>query len=249
MCCFVNRACTIGQEFGGKLMPLQVFLLSLFLEHIICKMELILYIILRGFAIGVLVSAPMGPVGVLCIQRTMNKGRWAGFYTGLGAAISDLLYSVLAGVGLSIVIDFIEANQNPLQIAGSIVLLVFAIYLLRRNPVRTLRKLKEKKNNYVQDLITGFLFTVSNPLILFLIIGLFARFNFMLPEYCLYHYMIGYVFIFIGAIAWWFVITLFVNAVRSHFNLRSMWLVNRIIGAIILIMSLVGLVMGIANYI
>lgn len=102
-------------------------------------MELILYIILRGFAIGVLVSAPMGPVGVLCIQRTMNKGRWAGFYTGLGAAISDLLYSVLAGVGLSIVIDFIEANQNPLQIAGSIVLLVFAIYLLRRNPVRTLR--------------------------------------------------------------------------------------------------------------
>ena len=224
-------------------------------------MELILYIILRGFAIGVLVSAPMGPVGVLCIQRTMNKGRWAGFYTGLGAAISDLLYSVLAGVGLSIVIDFIEANQNPLQIAGSIVLLVFAIYLLRRNPVlkfkgrffyfkrRKLWKLKEKKNNYVQDLITGFLFTVSNPLILFLIIGLFARFNFMLPEYCLYHYMIGYVFIFIGAIAWWFVITLFVNAVRSHFNLRSMWLVNRIIGAIILIMSLVGLVMGIANYI
>ena len=81
-------------------------------------MELVLYIILRGFAIGVLVSAPMGPIGVLCIQRTMNKGRWAGFYTGLGAAISDLMYSLLAGLGLSIVIDFIEANQNPLQISG-----------------------------------------------------------------------------------------------------------------------------------
>lgn len=211
-------------------------------------MELILYIILRGFVIGVLISAPMGPVGVLCIQRTMNKGRWAGFYTGLGAAISDLMYSLLAGFGLSIVIDFIEANQNPLQIAGSIVLLVFALYLLRRNPVRTLRRLKDKKKSYVQDLVTGFLFTVSNPLILFLIIGLYARFNFMLPEYDVYHYLLGYLFIFVGAISWWFVITFFVNAVRSHFNLRSMWLVNRIIGAIILVMSLVGLVMGVCNY-
>lgn len=212
-------------------------------------MELILYIMLRGFAIGVLISAPMGPVGVLCIQRTMNKDRWAGFYTGLGAAISDLMYSLLAGLGLSIVIDFIEANQNPLQIAGSVVLLIFAIYLLRRNPVRALRKLKDKKKNYVQDLVTGFFFTVSNPLILFLIIGLFARFNFMLPEYNIYHYLIGYLFIFLGAISWWFVITFFVNAVRAHFNLRSMWLVNRIIGAIILVMSLFGLVMGISNYI
>lgn len=211
-------------------------------------MELILYIILRGFVIGVLISAPMGPVGVLCIQRTMNKGRWAGFYTGLGAAISDLMYSLLAGLGLSIVIDFIEANQDPLQIAGSIVLLVFALYLLRRNPVRTLRRLKDKKKSYVQDLVTGFLFTVSNPLILFLIIGLYARFNFMLPEYDVYHYLLGYLFIFVGAISWWFVITFFVNAVRSHFNLRSMWLVNRIIGAIILVMSLVGLVMGVCNY-
>ena len=211
-------------------------------------MELILYIILRGFVIGILISAPMGPVGVLCIQRTMNNGRWAGFYTGLGAAISDLMYSLLAGLGLSIVIDFIEANQNPLQIAGSIVLLVFALYLLRRNPVRTLRRLKDKKKSYLQDLVTGFLFTVSNPLILFLIIGLYARFNFMLPEYGVHHYLLGYLFIFIGAISWWFVITFFVNAVRSHFNLRSMWLVNRIIGAIILIMSLVGLVMGVFNY-
>ncbi len=211
-------------------------------------MDLILYIILRGFAIGVLVSAPMGPVGVLCIQRTLNKGRWAGFYTGLGAAVSDSLYSLLAGLGLSIVIDFIETNQNPLQIAGSIVLLVFAIYLLRRNPVRMLKKLKDKKRNYIQDMVTGFLFTVSNPLILFLIIGLFARFNFMLPEYHYYHYLLGYLFIFVGAISWWFVITLFVDAVRAHFNLRSMWLVNRIIGVIILIMSIVGLVMGVGNY-
>ena len=56
-------------------------------------MNLVLYTIIRGLAIGILVSAPMGPIGVLCIQRTLNKGRWSGFVTGLGASISDLGYA------------------------------------------------------------------------------------------------------------------------------------------------------------
>ena len=66
-----------------------------------------LYTIIRGFAIGVLVSAPMGPIGVLCIQRTLNKGRWSGFVTGVGAAVSDLCYALLTGLGMSIVIEFV----------------------------------------------------------------------------------------------------------------------------------------------
>ena len=127
-----------------------------------------------------------------------EQGQMGRFLYGIGAAVSDLTYSLLAGLGLSFVIDFIETNQNLLQVIGSIVLLIFAIYLLRKNPVRSLKTLKDKKNNYVQDMITGFLFTVSNPLILFLIIGLFARFNFMLPEYEYYHYLTGYAFILIG---------------------------------------------------
>lgn len=81
-------------------------------------MDLTLYTIIRGLAIGILVSAPMGPIGILCIQRTLNKGRWSGFVTGLGAALSDLIYALLTGLGMSIVIDFIEANQNILQILG-----------------------------------------------------------------------------------------------------------------------------------
>ena len=89
-------------------------------------MDLTLYTIIRGLAIGILVSAPMGPIGILCIQRTLNKGRWSGFVTGLGAALSDLIYALLTGLGMSIVIDFIEANQNILQILGSLVFIVFA---------------------------------------------------------------------------------------------------------------------------
>ena len=96
-------------------------------------MDLVLYTIIRGLAIGILVSAPMGPIGVLCIQRTLNKGRWSGFVTGLGASISDLGYAVLTGLGMSIVIDFIETNEYLIQILGSLVLAGFGAYLYRQN--------------------------------------------------------------------------------------------------------------------
>lgn len=212
-------------------------------------MELILLMIIRGLAIGVLVSAPMGPIGVLCIQRTLNKGRWSGFFTGLGAALSDMIYCLLTGLGMSFVIDFIETNQNILQIIGSIALLVYGFYLLRKNPAGSLKTPKQKKASYPQDFITGFLFTFSNPLILFLIISFFARFNFLSPDYLYYHYLVGFLFIFIGALLWWFIITYFVNKIRSKFNVRSMWLVNSIIGVIILLMAAFGLITGIKEYI
>lgn len=206
-------------------------------------------IIYSGLLIGAFLSAPMGPVGVLCIQRTLNKGRLAGFFTGIGAALSDLFYCLLTGLGLSLIIGFIERNQHLLQVIGSIVLLIFGLYLLRKRPGRTLKTTGERKMNYTQDLITGFLFTLSNPLILFLIIGMFTRFNFLAPEYERYHYVIGYASIFTGAIIWWIIITTAVGAVRSRFNIRTMRLVNTIIGVIILVMSLFGFVMGLKDYI
>ena len=73
-------------------------------------------LISKGIVIGVLVSAPMGPIGMLCIQRTLNKGRWHGFVTGLGAALSDVIYAALTCLGMGVVVNFVEANQAPLQL-------------------------------------------------------------------------------------------------------------------------------------
>lgn len=202
----------------------------------------ILLIILEGMAIGVLVSAPMGPIGMLCIQRTLNKGRASGFFTGVGAAFSDLLYSLLTGLGLSFIINFVEEHQLLLQMFGSVVLLGFGIYIARKNPAKALkaRDGKPLKNNYVQDLVTGFLFTFSNPLIIFLIIGLYARFNFLTNITHAYGYAVAFLSIIVGALSWWFVITYFVSKVRGHFNVRSMWLINIIIGSLICLMSVIG---------
>ena len=210
--------------------------------------ELIIHIIISGLLIGILVSAPMGPIGVLCIQRTLNKGRMSGLATGLGASLSDLFYALLTGFGISIVIDFIESNQAPLQIAGSFVLCCFGIYLYRQNPARNIRKRLNQKSSFTQDFASAFLLTLSNPLILFLLIGLFARLNFFVPEMRIGHYILGYVSIILGAFIWWFTITFIIDKVRTRFNLRSLWLINRSIGIIIIVMSLVGVGTGFYEY-
>jgi threonine/homoserine/homoserine lactone efflux protein len=199
-------------------------------------------------SIGVILSAPMGPIGILCVQRTLNNGRHSGFFTGIGASASDLFYCLLVGLGISLVTDFIADHVNVLQIIGSAILIAYAIYMIMHNPVSQIRENIEQRNDHVRDMVTGFLFTLSNPLIVFLIIPLFARFGFPLPEFKFYHIIIGYLSIVLGALLWWAVITFFVDKVRTHFNIRSMWLINRIIGSIILILSLYGLVTGIIAY-
>lgn len=211
-------------------------------------MESIGHIMIAGILIGVFISAPMGPIGMLVIQRTLNKGRMAAFFTGVGASLSDLIYCLLTGLGLSFVTDFIESNKNILQIIGSLMLILYAIYLFKANPSRALNKPRnEQSNTFWRDFVTGFFFTFSNPLILFFIISLFARFNFMDTEHRFYHYILGYLSITVGAVGWWFLITYFVNKVRAHFNVRSMWLINRVLAVLLLGMALVGFISGTKN--
>ena len=211
-------------------------------------MGTIISIIIGCVSIGIFLSAPMGPIGILCVQRTLNKGRHSGFFTGVGAAASDLFYCLLTGLGISLVTDFIADHVNILQIVGSIILIVYALYMIVHNPVSQIKENIDQRDDYLCDTVTGFLFTLSNPLIMFLIIPLFARFGFPLPEYKWYHVIMGYAFIVVGALLWWAVITFFVDKVRTHFNIRSMWLINRIIGIIILLLSVYGLVTGVWAY-
>jgi threonine/homoserine/homoserine lactone efflux protein len=202
----------------------------------------ILDLLIKGFIVGIVVSAPLGPVGVLCIQRTLNKGRWYGFITGLGASLSDIAYALLTGYGMSFIFDFINANLFSLQLLGSIMLLGFGFYTFRSNPVQSIRPISTNKGSYFHNFITAFAVTLSNPLIIFLFIGLFARFAFVLPGMPVYEEVIGYLAILLGALSWWFGITFFVSKVRTRFNLRGIWLINRIIGGVVMVVSLLGFI-------
>ena len=190
----------------------------------------------------------MGPIGMLIIQRTLSKGRWPAFFTGIGAALSDLFYCLLAGFGLSFITDIIERHQFALQVFGSIVLAAFGLFLFRKNPTRTLKTAEVDSRSYWSDFISGFFLTVSNPLILFFIIGLFARFNFILPEFLIFHYIWAYLMIFGGAMIWWYLVTFLVSKLRSRFNVRSLWLVNRIVGTVLMVMAVVGVLFAIKDY-
>ena len=202
----------------------------------------ILDLLIKGFIIGVVVSAPLGPVGVLCIQRTLNKGRWYGFVTGLGASLSDIAYALLTGYGMSFIFDFINANLFYLQLLGSVMLLGFGYYTFRSNPVQSIRPASSSKGTYFHNFITAFAVTLSNPLIIFLFIGLFARFAFVLPGNPVFEEVTGYAAIVMGALTWWFGLTFFVSKVRTRFNLRGIWLINRIIGGAVIFVSLLGLI-------
>ena len=190
----------------------------------------------------------MGPIGMLIIQRTLSKGRWPAFFTGIGAALSDLFYCLLAGFGLSFITDVIERHQFALQVFGSIVLAAFGLFLFRKNPTRSLKTAEVDGRSYWSDFISGFFLTVSNPLILFFIIGLFARFNFILPEYEIFHYVWAYLTILGGALVWWYLVTFLVSKLRSRFNVRSLWLVNRIVGSILIAMAVIGVLLAIKDH-
>ncbi len=209
----------------------------------------ILDFVLKGILIGIMASAPMGPVGVLCIQRTLNKGRWYGFVTGIGAAVSDIIYALLTGFGMSFVMNFVnnERNRFLLQISGSVLLLIFGIYCYRSNPTRKLhRSTRRSKGSLVHNGVTAFLVTLSNPLIIFLFIFLFAQFAFVVPNRPI-EMGIGYASVVGGAVLWWFGLTWLIDKVRGKFDDNGILLINRIVGWIVIIFSVIMLVGTVFN--
>lgn len=205
-------------------------------------------VISTGIIIGILVSAPMGPIGILCIQRTLSKGRLHGLVTGLGAALSDIIYASITCLGMGVIIHFIEANEGPLQLFGSIILGFFGFYIYKSNPTKSIRRQGDKKLSYTQDFLTAFLLTFSNVLIVLLYIALFARFGFVLPEHSVWMSLGGIGGIGLGAVLWWMCITYVVAKLKKWFNLRSIWIFNKVVGIIIILVSVIGLISIIITY-
>ena len=191
--------------------------------------------------IGIIVSAPMGPVGVLCVQRTLNKGRWFGFITGIGACLSDFIYALITGLGMSFVMDFIgnAHYRYILQISASIILLIFGIYSFRSNPMKNMHvSQKNGKGSLIHNGVTAFLVTFSNPLIIFLFMGLFAQFAFVIPDRP-FEMIVGFASIVGGALVWWYGLTWLIDKVRGIFDSSGIRIINQIIGAIVIIFSVI----------
>lgn len=190
----------------------------------------------------------MGPVGILCIQRTIQKGRTYGIVTGAGAALSDIIYALITGFGMSFVMEIIDNEQNIfwMKLIGSIMLFSFGIYMFRTDPRKCLRPSMKKRGTLLHNFTTALLVTLSNPLIIFLFIALFNMLTFVIPGN-LFGQCVGYLSIVAGAMIWWLGLTYIINKMKSSFGLRGIMRLNRSIGVIVLIASFIYAGMTLTN--
>ncbi len=194
--------------------------------------------LLRGILVGIAVSIPLGPIGVMIVQRTLTRDNWAGFFSGVGAALSDLMYALVAGYGFSLIIEFIDSHQTWLQVGGGTVLFAFGIYTFLQNPIRQIRAPRKRNVNYWQDVVSTFLLTVSNPLAVFTFLVIFASFDVFVEaqeSQTIYLVLLG---VFAGALLWWMHLTLLVGLLRRYINIRRLWWINKISGVTISVISL-----------
>jgi threonine/homoserine/homoserine lactone efflux protein len=199
-------------------------------------------LIIKGIIIGLLVSVPLGPIGVLCIQRTLNKGRLAGLVSGLGAAAADTIFAIIAGFGLTIIINFIEEKHVYFQIIGGLFVLYIGLRIFYTNPVKQLKLQRLKKNQLSQDFMSVFLLTLSNPMAVFLFLAIMAAIKVASDNMSIWEILMLTCGISGGAILWWFVLSSIANRFRKRIRLRSIWWMNKITGSVVVLFGLLALI-------
>ena len=190
--------------------------------------------------IGLIASAPMGPVGVLCVQRTLNKGRWYGFITGIGAVVSDLIYAAITAYGMSYVMDVLNNQQTRmyLQIVGSVLLLVFGLYTYKSDPTKKIHNSGNGRGTLWHNGVTAFLVTFSNPLIIFLFLASYAQFAFVMPNHP-FEMVVGFLSIIFCALLWWYGLTWLIDKIRGKFDANGIRLINQVIGSVVVLCSII----------
>ena len=204
-----------------------------------------LEIIIKGILIGLCISVPLGPIGMLTIQRTLNRGQKYGVATGLGATTSDLIYTIITLFFLSFVLDFIEDHRFVIALVGSLVVALFGWYIFQSNPATQPKPNETVKHSLLSDFVTSFGLTFSNPLVLFVLIALFARFQFIGNKTTLFVSICGILSILGGALLWWNLLTILVSKFKNKLNMRELKLINQITGIIILLIGTIGLILTI----
>ena len=197
----------------------------------------------KSLLVGLLASIPLGPIGLICVQRTVARGHWDGFASGWGAALADTIFAAIALLGLSYIIDFIDRNSALLQVIGGLVIAVLGYVIYRRNPIRHLRHPKQGQS-FLQDALYVMLLTLTNPLAIFLFLALFAAFDVVADPELPWQYVVAIVGVHLGACSWWYSLTYGVGRMRCHLRARQLFWFSKISGLVILVLGLVAAVTG-----
>jgi threonine/homoserine/homoserine lactone efflux protein len=194
------------------------------------------HFLLPGLLIGVSIAAPLGPVGILCIRRTLARGWCSGMVSGLGAATADGLYAVIAAGGLTVIADLLVGHLLLLRIAGGL----FLVYLGIRafTAPATGDPAHAEKGGLLQDYATTFFFTLTNPVTILSFAGVFAA---MGPGAAGGAYAAPLLLVpgvIAGSVLWWVILSSGTAALGSKCTTHTLQLVNRIAGVVIVLFGL-----------
>jgi len=195
--------------------------------------------IIGGAIIGVLVAAPIGPVNLICIQRTLAFGTINGFFSGLGGAVGDGVFAAISAFGLTAVARLIEGYSMPLKLAGGLILVGYGIYNFRARVTDprdgSAVKTKRMGDSTLGAAIAGtFALTITNPATLIGFTALFAAFGSIYGEGASFGAATAVVLgVFAGSALWWFAITTLTGTFHRHIDARAMRRINHVSGVIV----------------
>lgn len=194
-------------------------------------------IILKGIILGLAVSMPLGPIGIILINRTVKRGFLSGFFSGLGLACADTTLAMLAALGYSFIIDFIKEERFILSIIAGIIVIAVGLRIFLSNPVKDIRHKDKANKSLWRDYYSAFALSISNPYTVLIFIALFSGINIagtLRPELVPYFLIPG---VLIGAITWWFSLSYFVSRFKKKIRLRAIVRLNKIAGFAITILG------------
>lgn len=194
-----------------------------------------LIFLVKGFLIGLMASIPLGPIGVMCIQRTLSKSHRSGFVSGLGAATADTLFATLGLFSVTLVLAFIENNINLIKVLGGISVIIVGMNILLKNPVVQIRKNRARKESLWGDYISLFFITLANPAFSLIFIALFAAWG--ISSHNIPEGLLTVLGVLCGASFWWFCLTTAVSLLRKKFRPRHLLWMNRTSGTIIVLLG------------
>ncbi len=194
---------------------------------------------LRGLIIGFSIAAPVGPIGVLCIRRTLANGRLSGLVTGLGAATADGMYGCVAGFGLTFISSILINQQMWLRLFGGLFLCYLGIKTLLSQPAH--QEAKVGGTGLLGSYVSTFLLTVTNPLTILSFVAIFAGLGLVNTGGSYASALILVLGVFLGSATWWLLLSGGVGLFRDKLNTQAMLWVNRVSGIVITIFGIIAL--------
>ena len=192
-----------------------------------------------GILFGLIAAAPIGPVNLICIRRTLQYGMLNGFMSGMGAALGDGLFAIITGFGLTAIAQLISGLSTALQLAGGILLVCFGLYTCLRQAAegRKGRAEEQGASSLVRAMLSTFVLTMTNPATLLGFTAMFTGLGGIDPSFFSAAFMVGGVIL--GSTLWWLTLTMVVGLLHARIDDRVMRIINHGTGLLVVLFGVV----------